>query len=388
MKMIFYRYKSICEPDYIEAFKKLGLDVVEDNQGMQQELTVADKMSELGNLIIEHSPLFVFSINFFPFISMICNRINVRYIALSVDCPVLEVFNETVKGEFNRLFLFDKSQYMSVSPYNPQHVFHMPLGAPTERVSELLGDTHGYLYDISFVGSLYKEKDPFLLLSLDDKDKERFINYMKEQIQSSVSGLSKVEERLTQEDVEMIKNAAEAFYPSDLSVTNLDRYVAINDYISPHITYIERTRLFNGLGEAFPGKLHLFTQSDVKELSKEVVTHSGVNSLSEMPFVFRQSKININTTMRSIQTGLPQRIWDVLACRGFLITGRQEELQELFTIGEHLEAYSDTEELKEKIRYYLSHDDEREKIAAAGYRYVCENGTVLQRVLTMMRHIE
>ena len=167
----------------------------------------------------------------------------------------------------------------------------------------------------------------------------------------------------------------------------LDRYVAINDFISPHIAFIERKQILNDLAEKKLGQVHFFTQSDTSCLCRKIHVHSGVNTLTEMPFVFRHSKINLNITMRSIQTGIPQRIWDVLASGGFLISNDQPEIYDYFKPGYHLETYRDLDELTEKIQYYLEHEEERAKIAQNGYEEVLENHSVLQRVMSMIKVI-
>ncbi len=51
MNIIFYRYKSVCEPDFIEAFKNLGISVAEDMDGYEIKGDVERKMRYLGNLI-------------------------------------------------------------------------------------------------------------------------------------------------------------------------------------------------------------------------------------------------------------------------------------------------------------------------------------------------
>lgn len=119
-------------------------------------------------------------------------------------------------------------------------------------------------------------------------------------------------------------------------------------------------------------KLH--TGSDTKCLPK--VNNCGlVDTYMQMPLVFRNSKINLNMTAKTIQTGLPLRIFDVLACGGFLITNYQEQLAEVFEVGTDLEVYSCAEELLDKVGYYLKHDDLRMKIAHNGYEKVKNNHT-------------
>ena len=386
MNIIFYRYRSICEPDYIDAFKKLGINVIEDTSGAREDLTLDEKIRHLGELIADNTPLFIFSIDYFPFISLVCDRIGLMYIAMSVDCPVFEIFNNAIRLSCNRIFLFDKAQYESVATENPKGIFYLPLGAASERLDATLGETDKYLYDISFVGSLYKEKDPYLTLKLPSSIDREINENIEKQMSASASGQELLEETLTEEQIKEIKKAAINFYPSDMSVRDISRYVALNDYISPHITYLERTKLINSIAENITGSsLHLFTLSDTSDLSKNISVHKGANSLTEMPFVFRQSKINLNMTTRSITTGLPQRIWDILGCRGFLLTNDQPEITDYFTPGRHLVTYSDHEDMLEKIEYYLSHDEEREKIAACGYEEVKNTGTVLHRILEMTK---
>ena len=338
-------------------------------------------------MIYDNKPLFVFSINYLPFIAILCEKLHVIYIAETVDCPVFEIYNTSIKSKFNRLFLFDKEQYESIHQYNPDCTFHLPLGAATERTNKTLGDTNSYKYDISFVGSLYNEKDP--LGNTDNLSPEtisKIDNAIEKQLNGDVFGTAELSKIMDHELVSELKSKSQDFYPSDMSVCDISDYVALNDYLSPHITHIERVKLTNLIAESINDhKMNLFTQSDASRISNKVQIHGGVNSLTEMPFVFRQSKINLNITTRSITSGLSQRIWDVLACRGFLLTNYQPEIDLFFQSGYHLETYKSYDELIEKIRYYLVHDEEREKIALNGYKSVKETGSVTNRVIEILR---
>jgi spore maturation protein CgeB len=362
--------------------------VVEDRDGMDNNLSIDQKLLNLGNMIILNKPMFVFSINFFPFLSIVCNRLKIVYVAESVDCPVFEIFHEAVRNKTNRLFLFDKKQYLSVKDENPDGIFYLPLGSPTERTQTLLGDIFKTEYDISFVGSLYKEKDLFWGLKLSSDDKERFISMIQGQLEASCSGMDYLDKHLTPKDIEIIKSADKNFYSNDNAVMNLDRFVVLNDYLAPHTAYLERLKILRLLADELDGtQTHLFTRSETDELSPKVKLHGGVKSLEEMPFVFRFSRINLNISLRSIQTGLPQRIWDVLSCGGFLLTNDQAEITDYFTPGVHLETYSTRDELLEKARYYLEHEDERRQIAENGFKEVNEKHTVLMRVMTIVKTV-
>ena len=211
---------------------------------------------------------------------------------------------------------------------------------------------------------------------------------MHRQLQESIYGLEYIENTITDKEIQCLKDTDPNFYSSALSIRNLDRQIAIDDYIGYHITAMERIKLLNLLADNIqPFNLNLFTGSDTTGLSKHVFQHGLAKSFTEMPIIFKKSRINLNTTMRPIRSGLPQRIWDILACGGFLLTNYQPELDMFLTPGVHLETYHSLDELIEKANYYLTHDEEREEIALNGYKKVCEEDTVLHRVITIIKNI-
>lgn len=61
------------------------------------------------------------------------------------------------------------------------------------------------------------------------------------------------------------------------------------------------------------------------------------------------------------------RLFLTMACRGFHLIHYVPGTEDLFERGEHLDWFHDRHECLERLDYYLSHDEEREQIAAAGY---------------------
>ncbi len=389
MTILFYRYGNICEPDLINAFQSFGITVEEETAEMSDKSLSPAKCVELVNRSLEAlHPLFVFSINFFPAVAEICHLHKVLYLCWTVDSPVPELFSKSILHDTNRIFLFDRAQYDDFAPFNSDCIFHLPLASCTERFDKVTtsisaSDRARYGSDISFVGSLYTEKNRLHRLPALPDYISGYINGIVE-ASLKVYGYNFMEDILTDEIIDSIRTADSSFFTLADTVAAPDRYVTAHEYIGIQAAETERIRTLNELAKHF--SVELYTRSDSSPL-KSVHVHGGIQTLTEMPKVFHLSKINLNMTIRPIQTGLPLRIFDILGCGGFLMTNYQPELTEHFEIGVDLEAYASLDELVDKCSYYLTHDKERQDIAANGYRKVKEGHTYQKRLTEMLRMV-
>lgn len=90
----------------------------------------------------------------------------------------------------------------------------------------------------------------------------------------------------------------------------------------------------------------------------------------ESPWVYRRSNININIFNVQCVNSPTLRLFDVMACGGFLLTEHRPFVETLFRIGEELDTFRTPAELREKVDYYLAHPDRRRQIARAGQERV------------------
>lgn len=121
-------------------------------------------------------------------------------------------------------------------------------------------------------------------------------------------------------------------------------------------------------------------------------TVSGPLTDEEMIMLFSRSKINLGFSScgethvsgeRIVQVRL--RDFEVPMSGGFYMVEYLEELEEFFDIGKEIVCYSGPEDLAEKIRYFLSHDNEREMIRRAGHERCLRDHTWQRRFTTAFR---
>ena len=132
-----------------------------------------------------------------------------------------------------------------------------------------------------------------------------------------------------------------------------------------NVAHLERMEILTQLSENFPTTLY---SADLPEEFEDKIDYRGtVYYSTEMPKVFRLSRINLNITLKSIESGIPLRCIDILGAGGFLMSNYQPELVENFENGKEIVCYESTKDLIEKCRYYLSHEEERAEIARRGH---------------------
>lgn len=387
MNILFYRYNSICEPDILAVLTRLGHKVTEITEEMKnKKLGARGQMNLVSAALKKQEHQVVFSVNFFPVISEVCNIFHIPYVCWIVDCPAMELYSHSIRNVWNRIFVFDYALYEEFHGENPGRIFYLPLGADHIRLDGLLehiteADRKKYEAEVSFVGSLYTEKCPYNYLKEDAYLKGYLDGVIEAQLK--VYGYNFLEECITDEILQDFKEKV-PFYQFPERAEHNERAAMAHLYLGKKVTEQERLRLLKAVSEQF--KLDLYTVSDFSPLPQAsyrgIARHDTVT-----PKIFHLSKINLNFTAKPIRTGLPLHVWDIMGAGGFLLTNYQREIPEYFEIGKDLETYASEKELLDKIRYYLEHENERQEIAQNGYQKTKEWYSLEIRVRQMMKMV-
>ena len=119
-------------------------------------------------------------------------------------------------------------------------------------------------------------------------------------------------------------------------------------------------------------------KKDFKTLIKifaKIFLRRGVNNTFHFssPSIIWRNIINFHLPQSHPQ--IKGRNFEVPACGGFLLTEPAEDLFNFYEYEKEIVVFNDLAELIEKITYYLSHEEERKKIAQAGYERTLKGHT-------------
>ena len=385
MNILMYRYKSICEPDVKESFERLGVNVIEVwNSDCKDQAVLVETIAKI---LQEQVCLFVFSINFHPFVSEVCNILKIKYVSWVVDCPHLSLFSPSVKNPNNKIFIFDRTQWARVKDYNPGNIIHFPLGTNQNQNEAVISsitnmERKKFYSDVSFVGSLYTEKCPYNEFEALPDYEKGYLDAIVD-AQSLIYGYNFCEEMITDEIVETVKKYTE-FYRLRPEWEECDKYIIAHEYLGAKVTEKERIRLLGSLSQHYNVDLYTYGKTD---FLPKINNKGTVSSHREQKIVFNLSKINLNITTKPIISGLSLRVWDVMGSGGFLLSNYQEEIEDYFVIGEDIEVFSSEQELIEKVGFYLEHEEIREKIARNGYEKVRKYHSYDERIKQMIGYL-
>ena len=398
MKILYFDWSEFTGPDCREAMEGLGHTVgiwkhlwncrsVDEvfTEKTEQALLCPDAAGPDGRDYggrREASPQWdiVFSFNYYPAISEVCQKHGVPYISWTFDSPYLPLTSATNRNPVNIIYLFDRALYARMRDSGISGVRYLPLAVNPRRMKMMRGACDAaasgegrgrYQHAISFVGGLYADKNNFY--NAIEGDLPLFLRGSLEDalhLQTGIFGedLLGNKEIISDEILTELRRHIRFEVPE---IYGIDYDELMRDMLRTQATEMDRFSLLEALGREYPGQVDLYTRWDSPPLPG--VNNCGYASyLEKMPQVFYQSRINLNITLRTIRTGMPLRALDVLAAGGFLLSTWQEELEEYFENGRDLVLARDPEEVMLLTDWFLGRDAEREKIAESGCKKVCE----------------
>ena len=364
IRVLYYDTDIIKLDNILWGLVELGVDVVRSETivslqefNEEQIKTVSHEAKDYDYVITQN-----FSVN----VAEGAHLAGVRYISWIYDSPQITLYTDHAKYDTNYVFAFDKKQVKRLKDIGLKHVFYRPLAANMAYISSIKPDKSdsGYNADISFIGKLYRVGHIGILNNLSPELRDGILN--KAYSLSLNWGNDKsIFESLSDEAVDAIEKFMP---PEDFKKYHMDKKYSIEVLLmAPMIAQIERLNLLNLAASRY--KVSLYTNDDdipAASVIKGLNIHGPVKG--DVPYrIYSNSKLNLNITNRSIETGAAQRIFDIMSAGGAVISNWQEELEELFIPDKEIVLFRSPEEFIDKADYYLKNPAERNKIAQKGH---------------------
>lgn len=380
--VLLYRWGSNSEKELISAFHEAGVGYIEFKEEMKDYHADSDFSLKLIEVLNDNPVKAIMSFDYFPLLSMICEIRGIKYISWIYDCPQLTLESKTLTNACNYIFCFDRMYAERLSSVGAMNCYHMPLGA---NVKDIDFSNVEYNHSISFVGNLYTEDKNRIRKALKSNAFDEYTKgYLDALIlsQKKIYGANLIKPSLSEDIVSIISNECALmlgeFYRQDTAQL-------VTDAINMEVSAQERIEVLALLGDNYSVDLYSGSKMPSEFNNKKIKNNGYVDYDTKMGEVFNKSKINLNITSRSIESGIPLRVFDILANGGFCLTNYQVEIAELFTDGEEIVMYSDYADLLAKVDYYLSHEEERKEIAINGYKAVKERFSLVNIVKDIMK---
>lgn len=344
MKILFWQWHSFMGKGMERALHRLNIAYDTFFYQMNDWETDDRFAEQLEKRISQQAYDAVISINFNPVISDVCQNHKLPYRAWVYDSPIHIRNVQALKNSYTKVYFFDRGQ---AEEYQRQGINagYLPLAADVETfypvaVTEV--DKKEYGAEISLVGKLYQTVYPQYMAPLKEYDR----GYLEGVIaaQKKVYGGYFLPDFITDDLIERMNAAYQKQWNGEITVNHRE----IEFLLASEITRRERQEILTLLSNHFDVALYSGEQNvAIPKIRKK----NYIDYYTQMPKVFKCSKVNLNISLKTIRTGIPLRILDILASGGFVISNFQEELAEYFRLGEEIITKNESEKLKKCLKH-------------------------------------
>jgi len=275
-------------------------------------LTSADPADweRMSHRLLQQNPDLVMTHDYSPLVSAACNEYEVPYLSWIYDSPQKALFDPTIQNACNYIFSFDKKQMEQIRSSGVSHVYHMPLAANVDRIGSLVisaEDEKKYCCNVSFIGQLYRNKMYDKALQMGQEKTCKEIEMALDYTVGNWDGINHYTGILSDDTIQDLNRI---FAGNEANRTHIgDRLYYETMIIAHEAAYRERTRMLQML---IPYGIRFHTKDIVNEISG-VTKMPVVDYVKELPKLYYLSKINLNCTVPSIESGVPLRVltlWD------------------------------------------------------------------------------
>lgn len=338
---------------------------------------------ETEHLVRSLAPQIVVTVNYRTGLAELCERLGVALVSWEIDPTVDRIEPCRVRPCRAHVFTYRRAQQQAFREAGFEHVAHLPLATnPGRRHPVQLSEDEARRYgaDVAFAGASMVEQagrfrqqilealavlgvqdgEPRLehILTRQRQDFSRFV--LRELVQQHLGVLAE----------EMARRG---------SGDDLLMLVAEIAAAEKRLTYVANLGRFG---------VQVWGDGGWRAVEQHGAVYMGpAGHQRELNRVYVGARINVDIGRLYQADIVTMRVFDVLACGGFVLAEHSDDLARLLEPGVEVDSYRNLDELGAKIEHYLAHPDAAAAIAARGRERVRRDHTIAARVQQMLASV-
>ncbi len=355
-----------------------------------QEVGKDDFVRDFLQAVVEFRPDFVFTINHLGIdregiLLDLLERMKLPLASWFVDNPHLVLYlYANLNSSCCSIFSWDADNIQSLKALGFENVYYLPLATDVHRFSpgKVLPGFAPEARDVSFVGNSMSAKVSIRLEKVRAKDISGLLADSYQRVAARFVGSSEnlVYPLLAKEFPEL--------WPGFESLPGVESRLDFETLVTWEATRVyrktclEQVMSFRPLIAGDQGWKDTFAQSDNWDY------HPEFNYYADLPGFYPHARVNFNATSAQMKGAVNQRVFDVPACGSFLITDYRRQIEDLLEPGKEVIYYREVGEIRQLIRHYLTHPEQRKKIALAARKRILAEHSYDHRLLEICRRMK
>ncbi|MBW2559476.1 MAG: glycosyltransferase [Deltaproteobacteria bacterium] len=343
-------------------------------------------LEEMAVTVRRFNPQVVFAVNYMNGLAEFCHKSNVDLVCWEVDPTTDRLKACTAPADRAHIFTYRKANVSEFVDAGFKNVEHLFLASDIEKrsaphLSPEEQETYGA--PLSFVGSS--------MIDNANTCKNIFLSHYKTYRGDDNEAVGKGVRLLEAILAEQRKDLSRYLIPNLLR----EQSPGFLNYLSGLSSAHDPFMLVGEIAAAekrinYLAGLHAFDVRVWGDKGWRMAEQYGVKYMgsaghtSEINKIYGASRINVDINRIYQMDIIPMRIFDIMACGGFVLAEHSDDLCEIFEAGREVVTYRTVEELGSKTEYYLDHGDEALEIAERGREAVIKNHTISMRVRHML----
>ncbi|WP_319472070.1 DUF3880 domain-containing protein [uncultured Pseudodesulfovibrio sp.] len=382
-RILFFNSSYFLCDEILSSLQRLGIahqTITLDQTGTGSQ----DFIEKLLKAVIDFKPDFILTVNHFGLdregkLAGLLSDMGLPLASWFVDNPHLILHEYAHPGADNTaIFTFDAGNLGQMRDKGFQNVHYLPLATDPARFRPNLSDNRipEWSCDVSFVGNSMTRP---VATSLHDA---LLTPQMQKEYENIAAGFGASGETDVVEHLKDKRPDWRAFHDSlptpeaRLALESLITWEATRQY---RFDCVARTLQFAPLIVGDSG------WKNILGASRNWRHIPGLDYYKELPRFYPQSKINFNCTSRQMIGAVNQRVFDVPACGGFVLTDHRKQMEDLFDLSTEAAVYHHPDEIPSLIRQYLSDKALRDKVSRAARKRILAEHTYEIRISKLIK---